>query len=108
MPPSRSTRNRTRVERSIIVDQDAPEFNMMEKVRAVGPSLMDALIEDAKSDPEARKELLKWLEDDVMRARGGQASEVLKQLAAVRAKGSKILQDQWMWIVKNTMYGDKR
>lgn len=93
-------RSRMRINRAIQVDSEAMEVGAVAQLSAAIPWVIAGLIEDARTDPDARKQVIELVGDDIARARSGQRDELLLKLAEVRKAGSPILETLWARLEK--------
>lgn len=101
--PANSGRGRMRVDRAMAVENSSAG-EVIDKIRDSIGEIIDITIAAAKEgDEKARAAVLNLAEDDIYRARSGQASDILLALAKVREKGSKINESTWSKLVKSVV-----
>lgn len=93
-----------RVDRAMSTTDSGSAGEVLDSIREHLPEIVGLTIEAAKAgDDKARSQILGLAEDDIYRARSGQASNVLMALAEVREKGSKINERLWARLVKKVV-----
>lgn len=102
--PANTGRGRMRVDRAMGGNTSSDVVDILSELRSASLDIVRLDIESAKGgNDDARKRILSLVEDDIYRAKSGQASDILLALAKVREKGSKINEATWSRLVKSVV-----